>query len=70
MVDPFVSFNWTAQYDWNNGLVGRIRFVNVFDESPPYDDTFLFYEAPWYNLFAYPGTGLGREVYLEGQWSF
>jgi hypothetical protein len=50
--------------------MGRIRFVNVFDNSPPKDDTALFFEAPWYNIFAYPGTGLGREVYLEGQWTF
>jgi outer membrane receptor protein involved in Fe transport len=69
-VSPFTSFNWTAQYVFSDATLARVRVVNVLDEEAPLDDTMLFSEAPWYNTWSYPGTGIGREVYLEAQWSF
>ncbi|MGD2129069.1 MAG: TonB-dependent receptor [Lysobacterales bacterium] len=68
--DSYITWNWTAAYNWTNDLSTRVRVVNVFDESPPWDDTFQGYEYPWYNYFVYPGAGIGRYAAVELQYTF
>ncbi len=69
-VDKYLTYNWTARYDFNDSLSTRLRIVNVFDEGAPEDDTFLFFDTPWYNPYVYGGSNIGREAYLEVNYTF
>jgi outer membrane receptor protein involved in Fe transport len=64
-IDPYVTWNWTAAYNWTDAFMTRLRVVNVFDEEPPWDDTIDPADNPWYNIFVYPGAGIGRYAALE-----
>jgi len=66
----YVTYNWTASYNWTKNLMSRVRVQNLFDEHPPRDDTIGPFEQPWYNIYAYPGAGMGRNAALELQYSF
>jgi outer membrane receptor protein involved in Fe transport len=69
-VDSYITWNWTASYNWSDDLLTRLRVVNVFDEKPPYDDTFEYYNVPWYNIYVYPGAGIGRYAAFEFEYTF
>ena len=66
----YTTYNWTASYYFTPNFLTRIRVVNVADEKPPVDDTFLNFDAPWYNYFVYPGAGIGRTIALEFEFGF
>jgi len=68
--DYYLTWNLTAQYNWTDEFMTRLRVVNLFDEDPPYDDTFSAFEEPWYNPYVYPGAGIGRYAALELEYSF
>jgi len=67
---PWIRWNWTAQYAFSDNFGARLRVSNLFDSRPPTDDTFLFFDAPWYNNFAYGGAGIGREAAIELNYTF
>jgi len=69
-VDSYLTFNWTASYNWTDQWLGRVRVVNVFDEKPPKDDTMDFFDQPWYNIYVYPGAGIGRYAAVELEYTF
>lgn len=69
-VDAYTTWNLTAAYNWTDGLMTRVRIVNLFDEEPPWDDTFKFHQQPWYNAYVYPGAGIGRYAALELEYRF
>ncbi len=69
-VGPYITWNWTGQYNVNDNFAVRARVVNLFDQEPPVDDTHLFFDEPWYNIFVYSGAGIGRQVALEAEYSF
>jgi len=69
-VDSYLTFNWTASYNWTDQWMSRVRVVNVFDEKPPKDDTMDFFDQPWYNIYVYPGAGIGRYAALELEYTF
>jgi len=69
-VDSYTTFNLTATYNWTDQFLSRLRIVNLFDESPPWDDTMQFFDEPWYNIFVYPGSGIGRYAALELEYTF
>jgi outer membrane receptor protein involved in Fe transport len=64
-VEPYITWNWTAGYEITDSIDARVRVQNLFDVGPPKDNTYQFYEYPWYNTFVYPGAGLGRQAALE-----
>jgi outer membrane receptor protein involved in Fe transport len=69
-IDPYITWNWTASYNFTDDLLARVRVVNVFDEEPPFDDTFLAFDNPWYNIYVYPGAAIGRFAALEMEFTF
>lgn len=69
-VGPYMTYNFTMGYQWNNDFNTRLRIRNVFDQKPPSDDTFLFYDHPWYNPYVYSGAGVGREIFVEANYTF
>lgn len=69
-IDSYTTWNWTASYAFTDELLARVRVVNVFDEEPPTDDTMQFFDNPWYNIFVYPGAGIGRWAGLEVEYTF
>jgi outer membrane receptor protein involved in Fe transport len=69
-VGSYLTFNWTASYNWTDQWLARVRLVNVFDEAPPKDDTMQFFDNPWYNPYSYPGAGIGRYAALELEYTF
>ena len=69
-VSPWVSWNWTGQYHFTDDLLARLRIVNVFNQGPPKDETYLWYEDPWFNYYSYFNAAIGRQVYAEVQWTF
>ena len=66
----YTTYNWTASYNFTPDFTARLRIVNVTDEKPPSDDTFLSFDDPWYNYFVYPGAGIGRSAALEFEYTF
>jgi len=66
----YITYNWTARYNWTDSLMTRIRVENLFDQGPPREDTLRPFNQPWYNMFAYPGAGIGRYAALELQYTF
>lgn len=69
-IDPFTTFNYSAVYDFTPDLSVALRVTNLLDEEAPTDDTFEYYEYPWYNYFMYGGAGLGRDWSIEAQYRF
>ncbi len=69
-IDPFTTFNYSAIYDFAPNFSVALRVTNLFDKEAPRDDTFEFYEYPWYNNFQYGGAGLGRDWSLEASYVF
>ncbi len=69
-LDSYTTWNLTASYNWTDQLLSRVRVVNLFDEKPPKDDTMLFFDNPWYNIFVYPGAGIGRYAAVEVEYTF
>jgi outer membrane receptor protein involved in Fe transport len=67
---PYLTWNLTGSYNFTDKFSGRIRVQNLFDQSPPKDDSFLFYDYPWYNIYVYPGAGIGRELSAELNYRF
>ncbi|RMH44252.1 MAG: hypothetical protein D6694_06025, partial [Gammaproteobacteria bacterium] len=63
-------YNLTAQYNVSDSFQVGLRVTNLFNKFPPEDDSFLFYEYPWYNYFMYGGAGIGREAAVEFEYSF
>ena len=64
-VEPYITWNWTAGYRITDNIDTRLRVQNLFDAKPPKDDTHAFNQYPWYNVYVYPGAGIGREASLE-----
>jgi outer membrane receptor protein involved in Fe transport len=62
---PFMTWNLTAGYEFTDKITARLRAQNLFDQSPPKDDSFIFYDYPWYNVYVYPGAGIGRQLSAE-----
>jgi outer membrane receptor protein involved in Fe transport len=69
-IDSYLTWNLTAAYNWTDEFMTRIRVVNLTDEPPPVDDTHFNGLSPWYNVYVYPGAGIGRYAALELQYSF
>ncbi|WMS86129.1 TonB-dependent receptor plug domain-containing protein [Pleionea litopenaei] len=69
-VGPYITWNYTLGYNWSNDFSTRLRVRNVFDQKPPSDSTFLFYDHPWYNPYTYSGAGIGREFFIEANYTF
>lgn len=69
-VDSYTVFNWTGTYNWTDQFLTRLRVQNLLDEKPPRDDTHEFFDQPWYNIYVYPGAGIGRYAALELEYSF
>ena len=69
-IDEYVTWNWTAAYNFTDEFLTRLRVVNLFDEKPPWDDTHLQFYPPWYNTFTYPGAGIGRYAALEMEFTW
>lgn len=69
-VDAYITWNWTAAYNFTDDLMARVRVINVFDQGPPKDETMLWYQDPWYNYYVYSGAAIGRQVYGEVEWRF
>ncbi len=67
---PFITYNFTTQYNVSEDFQVGLRVTNLFNKFPPKDPTFLFYEYPWYNYFMYGGAGIGREAAIELEYSF
>ncbi|AUD78708.1 hypothetical protein CW740_05370 [Kangiella profundi] len=67
---PYITYNFTANYNWTEDFSTGLRVRNLFNAKPPKDETFLFYDYPWYNHFVYAGAGIGRELYLEATYTF
>ncbi|WP_223668909.1 TonB-dependent receptor plug domain-containing protein [Kangiella shandongensis] len=67
---PYITYNLTANYNWTDSFSTGLRVRNLFDAEPPKDETFQFYDYPWYNHFVYAGAGIGRELYLEMNYTF
>ena len=65
----YITFNWTAYYEYKKDLMFGVRVNNVFDELPV-DDSFSSTQYPWYSHIVYSGAGIGREAVLEVQFSF
>lgn len=65
-VGPYITYNLTAGYRVTDNIDARLRVQNLFDEAPPADDTFgPNNQYPWYNIYVYPGAGIGRQASLE-----
>jgi outer membrane receptor protein involved in Fe transport len=69
-VDSYLTLNLTASYFWTDDILTRIRVINLTDEPPPVDDTHENFNSPWYNIFVYPGAGIGRYAALELEYVF
>ena len=69
-VDSMTTWNLTAAYNWTDDFLTRVRIVNLTDEQPPEDDTMEFFDQPWYNIYLYPGAGIGRYAALELEYTF
>ncbi|TQV86661.1 TonB-dependent receptor plug domain-containing protein [Aliikangiella coralliicola] len=69
-VDPYITFNWTAGYEFTDSLRGSVRVVNILDEGAPRDDSHFFFQPPWFNVFVYSGAQIGRELYMELDYKF
>ncbi|WP_440874710.1 TonB-dependent receptor domain-containing protein [Thalassotalea sp. PLHSN55] len=68
-LDAYVVANLTASYYGDNW---RVSFTvnNLHNAKAPSDDSYLYHQAPWYNTSAYPGAGLGRQMYLNASYEF
>jgi outer membrane receptor protein involved in Fe transport len=65
---PYITFNLTGSYQFNEDLSVTLQVVNMFNNKPPYDET---HEAwPFYNGFQYGGASVGREVGMEVRYTF
>ena len=69
-VDAHVTWNWTGQWAFTDDFLARVRVINVFNQGPPKDETFEWYQSPWYNYYVYSGAAVGRQLYGEIQWTF
>lgn len=69
-IGPHLTYNYSAVYDFTSDFRLALRVANLLDEKAPRDDTFEYYEYPWYNYFLYSGSGLGREWSLEASYRF
>ena len=69
-VDEYITYNWTASYNVNENLTLAARVINVTNERAPEDDSYRFFQWPWYNTFVYPGSAIGRQYYLEATYQF
>ena len=67
---PYITYNFTANYNWSDDFSTGLRVRNLFNAKPPKDETFQFFDYPWYNHFVYAGAGIGRELYLEATYTF
>ena len=69
-IDSYTTWNWTASYAFTDSMLARVRVQNLFDEKPPSDDTMLATDNPWYNIYVYPGAGIGRWAGIEVEYTF
>ena len=69
-IGSYTVYNWTGTYNWTDQFLTRLRVQNLLDEKPPRDDTHEFFDQPWYNIYVYPGAGIGRYAALELEYSF
>lgn len=70
-VSPYITYNLTANYNFTDSINARLRVQNLFDAGPPRDDTHIANnDYPWYNVYVYPGAGLGRQATLEVNLTF
>jgi len=54
-VSPWMIYNATVQYNFNDDAAITLIANNIFNSRPPYDRTFSAY--PYYNLFNYNAYG-------------
>ncbi|NVK21524.1 MAG: TonB-dependent receptor [Kangiellaceae bacterium] len=64
-VPPYFLYNLTVGYDWSENLQTRLTIRNLFDQGAPRDRTIGPNSFPWYNNFVYGGAGIGREFYIN-----
>ncbi|WOH38895.1 TonB-dependent receptor [Thalassotalea fonticola] len=65
-LDPYVTANLVLAYRMNDGDTNvSLTVKNVFDANSPDDDSFMATEWPWYDIYSYSGSALGREFYLN-----
>ncbi|NMP15951.1 TonB-dependent receptor [Thalassotalea sp. Y01] len=65
-LDPYITANLVLAYAFNEGDTNiSLTVQNVFDEKAPKDDTFMATEWPWYDIYSYSGSALGREYFIQ-----
>lgn len=69
-VDSYTTVNLVATYYWTDQFLTRLRVLNLFNEPPPWDDTFFRFSQPWYNANFYSGAGIGRYAAIEMEYTF
>lgn len=61
-VPSYTTYNGSITYDFSERLTGSLAVVNLLDEDPPEDDTWVSY--PYYNTSWYDGIGRSGFVQL------
>jgi len=69
-IAPFTTLNYSAVYSFTSDFSLALRVTNLTDKKAPRDNTFRYYDYPWYNNFMYGGAGLGRDWSLEASYVF
>ena len=69
-VAPYINWNLTAGYEVTSNLDVTLTVNNLFNQGAPKDNTFQFYDDPWYNIYIYSGAAIGREVFMNATYTF
>ncbi|WP_068545408.1 TonB-dependent receptor domain-containing protein [Thalassotalea crassostreae] len=65
-LDAYITANLNFSYLMNDGDTSvALTVKNVFDSKAPKDDTFAATDWPWYSVYSYSGSALGREMYIS-----
>ena len=67
-IHTHITFNLTGSYNFTEDLSLNMQVVNLFNERAPEDPTQESW--PFFNVFAYGGVAIGREVGLEVRYTF
>jgi len=65
---PYITFNLTGSYQFNEDLSLTLQVVNLFNNKPPKDESHTSW--PYYNGFQFGGASVGREVGMEVRYTF
>ena len=65
---PWTITNWSAQYELLRGLTLSANINNVFNRSPPYDNTYRGIDNQPYNIFNYNDYGRSYFIGATYKW--